>query len=92
MLELVHRLYTDETFAQSEVKDLASEIIDTLSTSFAEKSFFIQTFNGVQTGITKTRQERKQKQKIMNGRTDDIAVQSKMRKRVAKAARTKENR
>jgi hypothetical protein len=41
MLELVHRLYTDETFNQSEVKDLASEIIDTLSTSFEEKSFFI---------------------------------------------------
>jgi len=28
----------------------------------------------------------------MTGRTDEIAVQSKMRKRVAKAARTKENR
>ena len=55
MLELVHRLYTDETFNQSEVRDFASEIIDTLSTSFDEKSFFIQTFNGVQTGITKTR-------------------------------------
>ena len=41
MLELVHRLYTDETFAQTEVKDLASEIIDILSTSFEEKSFFI---------------------------------------------------
>jgi hypothetical protein len=41
MLELVHRLYTDETFAQTHVKDVASEIIDTLSVSFADKSFFI---------------------------------------------------
>lgn len=74
MLELVHRLYTDDSLSGLEVKDVAAEIIDTLSHAFDEKSFFIQTFNEVQQGITKTRQERKQTRKLMAGRTDDIAV------------------
>jgi len=41
ILELTHRLSTDETFALSAVKDGASEIIYTLSGAFEEKSFFI---------------------------------------------------
>jgi len=47
MLELVYRLYTDETLAQTEVKDLSTEIVDTLSHSFDEKAFFIGAYNDV---------------------------------------------
>jgi hypothetical protein len=41
ILELVYRTYTDDSLKISEIKDISSELIDTLSTSFDDKAFFI---------------------------------------------------
>lgn len=41
MLELVFRTYTDQTLKDTEVYNLSTEIVDTLSSAFEEKEFFI---------------------------------------------------
>lgn len=44
---------------------MSTEIIDTLSTAFEEKSFFITEYNKVQQNIIRIRTERKMKNKLL---------------------------
>lgn len=41
LLELVHRTFTDQTLTTTDVNTLSTEIIETLSTAFESKEFFI---------------------------------------------------
>ena len=65
ILELVCRTYTDDKMDQN-IRSLSTELVDHLSDSL-EKAFFVNTLNGVQQAIQKSRVERKMKQKLLYG-------------------------
>ena len=58
VLELVYRIYTDDQYKESRAKELASELVDYLSTGL-DKTFFISAYNEVKSGISKKRDERR---------------------------------
>lgn len=58
ILELVYRVYTDEQYAESRAKELAFELVDSLSAGM-DKAFFIQAYNSVKQGIVQKRMQRK---------------------------------
>lgn len=63
MLELVYRTYTDEQIATS-VKDASTVLVDSMS-SILNKDVFIKIFNDTQMLITKSRTDRKIKEKML---------------------------
>ena len=63
MLELVYRTYTDEQIATS-VKDASTVLVDSMS-AVLDKDVFIKIFNDTQMLITKSRTDRKIKEKML---------------------------
>ena len=65
MLEFICRTYSDDQLPIT-VRDLSTELIDMMSAGL-NKNVFIKIFNDAQMTITKARQDRKMKSKIMAG-------------------------
>lgn len=63
MLELVYRTYTDEQIATS-VKDASTVLVDSMS-AVLDKDVFIKIFNDTQMLVTKSRTDRKIKEKML---------------------------
>ena len=77
MLELICRTYTDEQLPIV-IRDISAELVDFMSASL-DKDSFIKIFNEVQMHITKSRQDRKMKSRLLTGTQEGQVIKAKKR-------------
>jgi hypothetical protein len=79
MLKLVYRTYSDEQI-HHDTKDLSIQIVDTFS-EHLQKDVFLLKLKEVQQEITRTRSERKLREKLLVGTVEGQAALAKKRMR-----------